>query len=113
MRAPVLAIGDGALGFWGCAAGGLPGHPRAALLVSQDRQRVGGAPEGCTSRGEEGPRRDLAGRGRPARVRRGQGLRRRLRRQVPQGGHQDHRRSRRATRLLRLPRRALDPSAHH
>ncbi|EKT83404.1 transposase [Rhodococcus opacus M213] len=32
MRAPVLALGDGALGFWR-AAGGVPRHPGAALLV--------------------------------------------------------------------------------
>jgi Transposase and inactivated derivatives len=36
MRAPVLAAGDGALGILECAARGVPGDPRAALLVPQD-----------------------------------------------------------------------------
>ena len=48
-----------------------------------------------------------------ARPRRGEGLRGRLRREVPQGRREDHRRPRRAARVLRLPRRALDPPAHH
>ena len=33
MRAPVLAAGDGALGFWSALREGVPGDPRAALLV--------------------------------------------------------------------------------
>ena len=43
----------------------------------------------------------------------GQGVRGRLRRQVAQGGRQDHRAPRRAPRVLRLPRRALDPPAYY
>jgi len=32
MRSPMLAIGDGALGFWGCASRGFSRDSRAALL---------------------------------------------------------------------------------
>ena len=39
-RAPVLAAGDGALGILGRAARGVPGDPRAALLVPQDISNV-------------------------------------------------------------------------
>jgi transposase-like protein len=38
MRAPVLAVGDGALMFWK-ALRGVRRHERAAVLVAQDRQR--------------------------------------------------------------------------
>ena len=38
MRAPVLAVGDGALGFWKAVRGVVPRHPRAALLVAQAGQ---------------------------------------------------------------------------
>jgi transposase-like protein len=38
MRAPVLAVGDGALGFWK-ALRGVRRHERAAVPVAQDRQR--------------------------------------------------------------------------
>lgn len=45
-RAPKLAVGDGALGFWGAPGGGLSGYPRAALLGAQDGQRPESAAEG-------------------------------------------------------------------
>ena len=91
MRAPVLAIGDGALGFWSAVAGGVPAGQDPALLVSQDRQRARGAAEVRASGREEGPGGDLERRGQGPRPRRGEGVRRRLRRQVPQGHREDHR----------------------
>ena len=63
MRAPVLAIGDGALGFWGALREVFPQHPRAALLVPQDRQRSRCATEVGASGGEEGAGGDLERRG--------------------------------------------------
>ena len=54
MRAPVLAVGDGALGFWGALREVFPQHPGAALLVPQDRQR---ARPRCRSRRIRGRRR--------------------------------------------------------
>src|SRR5258707_78896 len=38
MRAPVLAVGDGALGFWK-ALREVPRHPRAAVLVPRQLER--------------------------------------------------------------------------
>ena len=70
MRAPVLAVGDGALGFWGALREVFPPGQRAALLVPQDRERARRAPEVRASRGEEGARRDLERRGPPPRPRR-------------------------------------------
>jgi putative transposase len=40
MRAPVVAVGDGAPGAVGGAAGGVPGHPPPARLGPQGRQRA-------------------------------------------------------------------------
>ena len=49
MRAPMLAIGDGALGFWGALREVFPESSRAALLGAQDRQCPGcGAVEPAT-----------------------------------------------------------------
>ena len=39
MAAPVLAVGDGALGFWGALERGLPRDGAPALLGAQDGQR--------------------------------------------------------------------------
>ena len=55
MRAPVLAVGDGALGFWGALREVFPACPRATLLVPQDRQRAGRPTENGTSGRKEGP----------------------------------------------------------
>ena len=38
MRAPVLAVGDGALGFWGALRDGLPDHRCPELLGPQSGQ---------------------------------------------------------------------------
>jgi hypothetical protein len=96
----------------GCATRGVPAGQRAAQLVPQDRQRSRRAAEVRASRGEEGPGRDLERRGPPARPRRRTGVRGRLRSALPQGHSEDHRRPRAAARVLRLPRRALDPPPH-
>ncbi len=100
MRAPVLAIGDGPLGFWGALREVFP-------LVPQDCECSCRAAEIGAPGGEEGARGDLERRGQTARAGGGQGVRGGLRRQVPQGGRQDHRRCRPAAGLLRLPGRAL------
>ena len=113
MRAPVLAVGDGALGFWGALREVFPDTREQRCWFHKIVECPCRAAEVGTSRGEEGARRDLERRGQAARPRRREGVRGRLRREVPQGGRQDHRRPRRAARVLRLPGRALDPSAHH
>ena len=89
-------------------------------------RRPGSSAAGCTRSGNcwrrcrsrpsrpPGPRwrRSTTPRTRP-RQGRGQGVRGRVRRQMAQGGGEDHRRPRRPLGVLRLPRRALDPPADH
>ena len=57
MRAPVLAVGDGALGFWGALREVFPADPRAALLVPQDRQHSRRAAQVGPSRARRRPSR--------------------------------------------------------
>ena len=92
MRAPVLAVGRRRAGLLERAARGVPRGQGGPLLVPQDRQRPGRAAEVGAPGREEGPRGDLGRRGQAARPGRGQGLRCRLRREVPQGRREDHRR---------------------
>ena len=73
MRAPVLAIGDGALGFWSAGREVFPQAREQPLLVSQDRQRARRAAEVRAPGREEGPGRDLERRGQGPRPRRGEG----------------------------------------
>ncbi len=113
MRAPVLAVGDGALGFWAAVRTVFPRHQGAAVLVPQDRQRPQRAPEVRAAERQGRAGADLERREPRPRRKGGQGVRRRLRHQVAQGRREDHRRPRRPPRVLRLPRRALDPPADH
>ena len=75
MRAPVLAVGDGALGFWNGLREVFPAGQGGPLLVPQDRERAGRAAEVRAPGGEEGPGGDLGRRGQAACPRRGEGLR--------------------------------------
>ena len=63
MHAPVLAVGDGALGFWKAVRDVFPATPRAAVLVAQDRQRPRRAAEVGPPGREEGAGGDLQRRG--------------------------------------------------
>ena len=56
MRAPVLAVGDGALGFWNGLREVFPRGPGGPVLVPQDRKCAGRAAEVRAPRREEGPR---------------------------------------------------------
>jgi hypothetical protein len=109
MRAPVLAMGDGALGFWAALREVFGGDQGAALLVPQDGECAFRVAEVGASGGDQGDAGDLQRRGRRARPGRGEGVRDRLRRQVSQGCREDHRRPGRAAGVLQLPGRALDP----
>jgi hypothetical protein len=85
MVAPVLAVGGWGVGVLERGPGGVPCHSRAAVLVSQAGQCPCRTAEirapGCVG-GDQG---DLQRRGHRQGPGRGQGLRGRLRRQVPQG----------------------------
>ena len=113
MRAPVLAMGDGALGFWAALRDVFPRDPGAAVLVPQVGECACRAAEVGAPRGDQGDAGNLQRRGHRPRQGRGEGVQERLRHQVPQGGGEDHQRGRRAAGVLQLPRRALDPPANH
>ena len=91
VRAPVLAVGDGAPGFWGALREVFPPDQGAALLVPQDRQRARCTAEVGASGGEEGAGRDLERRGQDPRPRRSEVVQGGVRGEVPQGGREDHR----------------------
>ena len=59
MRAPVLAVGDGALGFWNGAARGVPRDQGGPVLVPQDGKCPGCAAQVRPPGSEEGARGDL------------------------------------------------------
>ena len=107
MRAPVLAIGDGALGFWGALREVFPDtreqrcwlHKIANVLAALPKSARAGAKKALA---------EIRRRGQTPRPGRGQEVRGGLRREVSEGGRQDHRRPRAAARVLRLPSRALE-----
>jgi putative transposase len=107
MRAPVVMVGDGALGLWRALEDVFPAtrqqrdwvHKLANVLACLPRAVQAGARKALTEI-RDAPDRDHARRAH-------RGVRGRLRRQVAQGRGQGHRRRRRAVVLLRLPRRAL------
>jgi hypothetical protein len=90
MAAPVLAVGDGALGFWPAVREVFPRDPRAAVLVAQDRVT-------CSTRCSSPPSR--------ARPRRAAGLLRLPRRALdPPAQHQPDR--------VHLRHRQASPASH-
>ncbi len=89
-RAPVLAVGDGALGFWS-ALREVPRDPRGPLLVPQDRQRARGVAEVRPPGAKKALAEIWHAEDKDHAPGRGEGLRRRLQRQVPQGHREDHR----------------------
>jgi putative transposase len=91
MTAPVLAVGDGALGFWKAVREGVPGHQGTTVLVSQAGQYPC-CPAEVSAPGRAGcDQGHLQRRGHRQGPSRDQGLRGRLRRQIPQSGRQDRR----------------------
>ena len=113
MRAPVLAVGDGALGFWGALREVFPATREQRCwfhkIANVPRRAARSPPTPGRRRPwpRSGTPRTAARPPRRHRVQAAYGAK------FAQGGREDHRRSRRAARVLRLPRRALDPPAHH
>ena len=70
MRAPVLAVGDGALGFWGALREVFPEAREQRCWFHKIGECPGCAAEVRAPRGEEGPGGDLERRGQAARPRR-------------------------------------------
>ena len=107
MRAPVVAVGDGALGLWAALRDVFPATRHQRDWVHKVANVLGCLPKAVQAGARkalaeirDAPDRDHAQRAIEV-------VRPRLRRQVAQGGGQDRRRRRGAAVLLRLPGRAL------
>src|SRR5436190_5793600 len=87
-------------------------HARPALLGAQNRQRPQQTAEAPATESQAGAAGNLDGRNQEGCACGLRRLRRDLRRQIRQGGRVPDQGSRRAARLLRLPGRALEASAH-
>ena len=94
MRAPVLAVGDGALGFWAALRDVFPETKEQRCWVHKVGERPRRAAEVHPAAREEDARRDPRRRGPRARPRRRQGLRQRVPCQVAEGRREDPRRPR-------------------
>jgi putative transposase len=113
MRAPVLAVGDGALGFWAALREVFPAtreqrcwvHRAANVLNCLPTSAQPAARAGAGGDPRCGGPRPRRGRHRP--------VPRAVRCEVPEGGCEDRRRPAGAAGVLRLPRRALDPPQDH
>ena len=92
MRAPVLAVGDGALGFWKACREVWPETREQRCWFHKSGNVLGVVAEIGPPVGESGDRGDHQRGVRRARPQGDHGVRRRLRREVPEGGGQDHRR---------------------
>ena len=104
--------GDGALGFWGALREVFPQAREQRCWFHKIANVLGALPKSA----HPGAKKALAeiwnAEDRRHALDAGEGLRGRLRGEVPQGHREDHRRPRGAARVLRLPRRTLDPPAH-
>jgi hypothetical protein len=111
LAAPVLAVGDGAIGFWAALREVFPPTREQRDWVHKSANVLNALPASVHRRAPGRHRRDhrcgepgLGGASRGP-------VRRRVRCQVAEGGSEDHRRPRGAARLLRLPGPALGASA--
>jgi putative transposase len=91
MRAPLIAVGDGALGFWAALRQVFPDTVGSQMLGAQSRQRAQRPTQIRSARGPAGVGGDPRRRGPRPRPGRHQGLRAGLPGQVAQGGGQDRR----------------------
>src|SRR5258706_13501884 len=91
MRAPVLAVGDGALGFWSALREVFPTTREQRCWFHKIGNVVGTAEDRAPQR-QEGPGRDLQRRRPRPRPPGRRGVQAGLRRQVRQGRREDHRR---------------------
>ena len=74
MRAPVLAVGDGALGFWNGLREVFPGTREGRCWFHKTANVLAALPKSAHPGREEGPGRDLGRRGQAARPGRGEGV---------------------------------------
>ena len=113
LEAPVVAVGDGALGFWSAVRERVAPDGRATRLVPQAGKCPGQAPETSPAQGQARAARHpgggdaRAGRGTPRHLRRG------VRGEVSESGRVPGDRPGGAPDLLRLSGRPLDSSPDH
>jgi transposase-like protein len=112
MRAPILAVGDGALGFWKSLREVFPQTKEQRCWFHKQANTRAALPKsahpGAQAAMKEIYNAEDADKARAAITVFGT----RLRREVPEGRGEDRRRRRRAAGVLPLPGRALDLSAH-
>lgn len=113
MRDPELVVGDGAMGLWKAPVEVFPAARHQRCWVHKGPEYHEYPAEVRTAGRNEGDAGDLQRRGPRPRREGDRGFREDIRRQVPQGRREEHRRPRRAAGVLRLPGRALDPSADY
>ncbi len=86
MRAPVLAVGDGALGFWGALRGTFPEAREQRCWFHKVGNVLTALAKSAQPAAKKALAEDLGRRGQGPRPRRRAPLRRHLRGEVPQGG---------------------------
>ena len=104
MRAPVLAVGDGALGFWNGLREVFPQAREGRCWFHKTANVLAALPKSAHPGAKKALAEIWGAEDKPHALRRGEGLRGRLRREVPQGRREDHRRRGGAAGVLRLPR---------
>jgi hypothetical protein len=108
MRAPELAVGDGALGFWSALRDVFPETRVQRDWVHKTTNVLDSMPKSVHPRAKAAIG-EITG----AENKRGRrGVRGRVRGEVAEGGRKDRLRQGSPARLLRLPGRALDPPSH-
>jgi transposase-like protein len=113
MTAPVLAVGDGALGFWKAIRDVFPDTKEQRCWWHKIGNVLAALPKSAHPAAKKALAEIYNAENKAAAVKAAPQLRDRVRGEVAQGRGQDRRRPRRADRVLRLPRRALDPPAQH
>ena len=109
---PELAVADGALGFWKAFDEVWPKTREQRCWVHKTANVLNKLPKSLQGQSQACASGHLDGRDQEGRRDRARCVRRNLRHQVRQGGRMPDQGSRRAARLLRLPRRALETSTH-
>ena len=112
VAAPVLAVGDGALGFWGALRDVFPSTREQRCWVHKTANCLDAMPKRAQPEAKAAIA-AIYGGADPRRCPRGRAELRRALRRVAQGDGQDHRRARHPARLLRLPGRALAAPSNH
>ena len=113
LESPLLAIGDGALGFWGALSEVWPEAAEQRCWVHRTANVLDKLPKPFAAESEGSPASDLSSRDEGDRSRRSSSLRGGVRRPVSEGGGLPASRRREAVDVLRLPGGALADDPKH